>query len=151
MSLPPFQSLLDRYREPVYRFLVATAGPQYADDCFQETFLAALAAYPRLRRGSNLRAWLFTIAYRKAMDSHRTRRKDRATGPAVEKASPSTDGYSDIWDAVKRLPPKQRAAVFHRYAADLPYKDIANVLGSTDAAARQNVREGLKKLKEVFS
>ena len=31
----------------VYRFLMASAGPAEADDCFQETFLSALKAYPR--------------------------------------------------------------------------------------------------------
>ena len=53
--MPPFQAFLDEHRDDVYRFLVASVGPQEADDCFQETFLAALRAYPRLRRDSNLR------------------------------------------------------------------------------------------------
>ena len=42
----------------VYRFLMATVGPNEADDCFQETFLAALRAYPDLKHGDNLRAWV---------------------------------------------------------------------------------------------
>ena len=71
MSVPPFQAFLDQYRDDVYRFLVASVGRQDADDCFQETFLSAMRAYPRLRRNSNLRAWVLTIAHRKALDSHR--------------------------------------------------------------------------------
>ena len=47
MDLPPFQRLLEEHRVAVYRFLVAAVGPQEADDCFQETFLAAMRAYPR--------------------------------------------------------------------------------------------------------
>ena len=46
VSLPPFQRLLDDHGRDVLRFLVAAAGPDEADDCFQETFLAALRAYP---------------------------------------------------------------------------------------------------------
>ena len=53
--------------------LAATVGPQEADDCLQETLIAALRAYPRLRDGSNVRAWLFTIARNKALDEHRSR------------------------------------------------------------------------------
>jgi len=73
MRLPPFQDLLDGNREAVYRFLVAAVGHQDADDCFQETFLAALRAYPRLERADNLRGWLLTIARNKALDHHRRR------------------------------------------------------------------------------
>ncbi|MGH2801874.1 MAG: RNA polymerase sigma factor, partial [Thermoleophilaceae bacterium] len=53
MNLPPFQALLEEHRLDVYRFCVATAGPFEADDCFQETWIAALRAYPKLRRADN--------------------------------------------------------------------------------------------------
>ena len=71
MMLPPFQRLLDEHRTDVYRFLVAAVGRQAADDCFQETFLSALRAYPHLRDANNLRGWLFTIATRKTLDHWR--------------------------------------------------------------------------------
>src|SRR5262249_37750138 len=70
---PPFQRFLDSHRDAVWRFLVASVGPAEAEDCFQETFIAALRAYPRLRPRSNLRAWVLTIAHRKALDAHRAR------------------------------------------------------------------------------
>ena len=73
VRLPPFQSLLDAHRADVYRFCVATVGAVEADDCFQETWIAALRAYPSLRRADNLRAWLFRIAQNKAIDAHRAR------------------------------------------------------------------------------
>ena len=73
VRLPPFQALLDEHRDDVYRFLVASLGRDEADDCFQETFISAMRAYPRLRDASNLRSWLFTIAHRKAIDAHRAR------------------------------------------------------------------------------
>src|SRR5260370_13043490 len=73
MALPPFQTALNEHRDAVSRFLVATVGPQDADDCLQETLIAALRAYPRLRPDSNVRAWMLTIARNKALDSHRAR------------------------------------------------------------------------------
>ncbi len=51
--------------------LRGAVGRGEAEDCFQETFLAALRAYPRLDDTSNLRGWLLTIAHRKAIDHHR--------------------------------------------------------------------------------
>src|SRR6478609_7708042 len=72
-GLPPFQRFLEEHRDAVWRFLVASVGAHDADDCFQETFVSALRAYPRLRPDSNLRGWVLTIAHRKALDVHRAR------------------------------------------------------------------------------
>jgi len=148
---------MDAHRDDVWRFLSAVAGPQEADDCFQETFLAALRAYPKLEDASNLKGWLMTIAYRKAADSHRVRRKgpvpvdafeDRMSNRATNHI-PATD--HELWDAVRGLPPMQRAAVAYRYVNDLAYKDIAAALSCSEDSARQNVRVGLRRLREVLS
>ena len=73
VKLPPFQLLLERHSGEIHRFLAASLGPVEAEDAFQETFLSALRYYPKLRDASNLRAWLFQIAHRKALDMHRAR------------------------------------------------------------------------------
>src|SRR4029453_478348 len=113
MTLPPFQRLLDEHRTDVYRSLVAAVGRQAADDCFQETFLSALRAYPRLRDASNLRGWLFTIATRKTLDHWRgERRRPQPVEAVPERAAPEPpDGDPELWSAVGSLPPTQRAAV----------------------------------------
>jgi RNA polymerase sigma factor (sigma-70 family) len=152
VALPPFQALIDEHRTDVYRFLRASVGPHDADDCFQETFIAALRAYPRLRADSNLRGWLFTIAHRKALDSHRAR--NRRAIPLAELpesvGEPLVNGAEpELWREVGQLPPKQRAAVLLRFAGDLAYREIGEAMGSTEEAARRNVLEGLRKLREV--
>ena len=154
MSLPPFQALLDTHRVDVYRFLVALVGAEEADDCFQETFLAALRAYPKLREASNLRGWILTIAHRKAMDHHRSRvRRAEPVADVPERAGRSVDldGEPELWRAVRALPPKQQAAVVARYVNDLPYRDIARMTGGTEEAARRNAADGIAKLREVWS
>jgi RNA polymerase sigma factor (sigma-70 family) len=156
VRLPPFQVFLDTHRDDVYRFLVYLVGPGEADDCFQETFLAALRAYPRLRDASNLKAWVLTIAHRKALDAHRSRRRRPEPVESLpEAAGPVLDGEGardpGLWRAVGELPPKQRAAVVHRFVADLPYRDIARVMGTTEEAARRSVHEGVRKLREVWT
>jgi RNA polymerase sigma factor (sigma-70 family) len=152
--LPPFQTLLDEHRSDVYRFLVASVGPVEADDCFQETWIAALRAYPRLRRADNLRAWLLRIAQRKAIDSHRARRRrPQPSGSLPETAAEpvSGDGEPALWAAVRRLPPKQRAAVFCRSVLGMPYEELAELLACSQDAARRNVHEGLKSLREEWT
>lgn len=155
MSLPPFQALLDEHGAAVRRFLVAAAGPVDADDCFQETWIAALRAYPDLRHGRELRAWLMRIAQNKAIDSHRARaRRPLPVADSPERSSPSPDVPGDgqpVWARVRELPEKQRMAVFLRSAADLPYEDVARALECSQEAARRNVHEGLKRLREEMA
>jgi RNA polymerase sigma factor (sigma-70 family) len=155
VSLPPFQSLLDAHRGDVYRFLVASVGPVDADDCFQETWIAALRAYPRLKRADNLRAWLLRIAQRKAIDSHRAQsRRARPSDSLPDTAAVAgqhADGAPELWAAVRRLPHKQRAAVFCRSVLGMPYGELAALLDSSEDAARRNVHQGLKTLREEWT
>ena len=152
MSVPPFQAFLDEYRDDVYRFLVASVGRQDADDCFQETFLSAMRAYPRLRRDSNLRAWVLTIAHRKALDNHRANgRRAVPLADVPDTAAGETAAHDAVlWTEVRKLPGKQRAAVVLRFASDLSHDDIGKVLGCSEAAARRNLHEGLEKLRSTW-
>jgi RNA polymerase sigma factor (sigma-70 family) len=152
-DLPPFQSLLDEYKRDVLGFLIAAVGPQEAEDCFQETFLSALRAYPRLGDDRNLRGWLLTIAHRKAIDHHRarTRSPDPVGDPPEVAVRDREPGGGGIWRAVAMLPPKQRTAVALRFACDMPHREIAVALGGTEEAARRNVHEGVKKLREALA
>jgi RNA polymerase sigma factor (sigma-70 family) len=148
-ALPPFQALLDAHGAAVWRFLRASLGEHDAADCYQETVLSALRAYPSLRRADNLKSWFFTIAHHKAIDHHRrVARRREADGVAAEPvvAGPEPDD-EDLWAAVAQLPPKQQAAVVHRYVSDLAYAEIAVILDISEAAARQNVRAGLASLR----
>ncbi len=150
-ALPPFAASLDEHGPAVYRFLVAAVGRQEADDCFQETWLSALRGYERLRPGSNVRAWLLTIAGRKAIDAHRARARrplPAAEVGAEEASSPPEQPDEELWRRVRALPEETRLAVLHRYVTDLPYAQIASLLGCSEAAARQRVRFGLEKLRE---
>ena len=153
-ALPPFQRFLDAHRDVVWRFLVSAVGRTEAEDCFQETFIAALRAYPRLRRDSNLRAWVLTIAHRKALDAHRGRARRAlpvADPGAVDSRSAGSSAQRDeaLWGAVHRLPERQRAAVLLRFLVDLPHRDIAAAIGCSEQAARRSLHEGLVKLRKV--
>jgi RNA polymerase sigma factor (sigma-70 family) len=149
-ALPPFQSIFDEHAHAVLMFLTGAVGSSEAEDCFQETMLSALRAYPRLGDASNLRGWLFTIARRKAIDAHRARARRpvpvaEADPGATFDAHPVTD--DGLWDQVRGLPAKQRRAVVLRFAGDRSYPEIAAAMSTTQDSARQSVHEGLKKLR----
>ena len=153
MHPPPFQALLDAHRGDVYRFLMASVGPTDADDVFQETWIAALRAYPKLKSADNLRAWVLRIAQRKAIDSHRARKRRAVPteSPPEVAVAPEENGRPELWAAVRRLPEKQRTAVFCRSVLGMPYAELAELLESSQDAARRNVHEGLKTLREEWT
>jgi RNA polymerase sigma factor (sigma-70 family) len=160
--LPPFQALLDAHGTDVHRFLIAIIGPVDADDVYQETWLAALRAYPRLREASNLRGWLLTVAHNKAIDFVRARA--RRAVPVAEvpdvaaDAGRSSHGLhglhgldAELWSRVRALPPKQRTAVALRFVTDAAYSEVASVMGTSEEAARRNVHEGLTRLRREYT
>jgi len=163
-EIPPFQAFLDEHRTVVYRYLVAAVGPNEADDCFQETFLAALRAYPKLRNGDNLRAWVLAIATRKVIDAARSRNRRPepvadivdlldATSVVCEEGDPAvpTEIEDPLWGDILALPPRQRVALVHRVLLDRPYTELAAAMGTSMDAARANVYQALKKLREAWT
>jgi RNA polymerase sigma factor (sigma-70 family) len=155
-TVPPFQEFLEANRAVVYRFLTVAVGPQEADDAFQETFIAALRAYPRVREPDKLDRWILAIASRKAVDHHRgaSRRPTPVEDlPEAEddRAPEPQDPTDPLWEAVRGLPPRQRVAVVHRHVLDRSYEEIAELMGSTEQTARANVSQGVRRLRELMT
>lgn len=161
-KLPPFQRLLEEHGDDVLGFLIASVGPGEAEDCFQETLLAALRSYDGLGDARNLKGWLMTIAHRKAVDHHRAR--SRAPWPVADPSAgvsagpgsggsgdPALNGSGDLWGLVGALPAKQRSALALRFAGDMAYRQIGRALDCSEEAARRSVHEGLKRLREELA
>jgi RNA polymerase sigma factor (sigma-70 family) len=154
MSKPPFEAIVARYGPTVLRVCRAVLGPMAADDAWSETFLSAMRTYPDLRPGSNVEAWLVTIAHRKAIDQLRAEsRRAIPTGDLPE--TPSRNGVpggweSDLWAALKALPPRQRETVAYHYLAGLPYADVAEILGGSADAARRAAADGIAALRRTY-
>jgi RNA polymerase sigma factor (sigma-70 family) len=172
VRLPPFQALLDAHGRDVHRFLASMVGAVDADDCYQETWLAALRAYPRLKDAANLRSWILTIAHRKAIDHVRARA--RRAVPVASGSAAVSDAVSDagsaavpaaslaagpapleppddaLWAEVASLPDKQRTAIALHFVLDAAYAEIGTVMQTSEEAARRNVHEGLKRLRKEY-
>ena len=160
VQLPPFDRLVDDHWRDVARLAHALAGPVDGDDVAQQAWTQALAAYPRLTSASHLKAWLMTITSRCAMDVHRARARRptpvaevaevaEATGRAGTRAVelPGAMWDAAVWDAVRTLPQRQRTAVALRYVSDLDHATVAQALGTTPAATRRLVSDGLAALR----
>jgi RNA polymerase sigma factor (sigma-70 family) len=148
---PPFERIVELHGRALLRLCASQVGADRAEDCFQETMLAALRAYRSVRDAAAVRSWLFSIAARKAIDSHRERARAPETVAdldPVAAAEPPAHRDDALWARVRRLPDKQRQAVTLRYLADLSHREIAAVMETTEAAARRNVFEGLVRLRK---
>ncbi|HKP18808.1 MAG TPA: RNA polymerase sigma factor [Gaiellaceae bacterium] len=143
--IPPFERFYTEHRDEVYGLLVRRVGRGPAEDAFQETFLRALRAYPALRHGEHLRAWVLTIARHVAVDAYR---REKPTVDLEEQAElPRRPAYAQLEHLTDELPPTERAAVVLRYAYDLPYAAIGAALGSSEEAARQAASAGVRRLR----
>jgi RNA polymerase sigma factor (sigma-70 family) len=150
----PFEEIVEAHGPVVLRVCRALLGPADADDAWSETFLAALRAYPELRRDSNVKGWLVTIAYRKAIDGLRARnRAPVPTGERMDSVQRAPDPLVDdeLRAALRALPDKQRESVIHHYLGDLPYAEVGELLGTSTDAARRSAADGIAALRRTYA
>lgn len=159
---PPasFDHIAARYQGGIRTYLVRLLGhEQDAEDVCQNAFLRAHRAFARLAPNSNTRAWLYKIATNSALSALKSRRR-RTTGlcdldldtlPADAAAPPERrEQLRAVDGAVRALPPKQRAALMQRQFQGLSYAEIGAILGCSEASARANVYQAIKKLRAAL-
>lgn len=152
----PFEQAVTDHGAVVLRVCRAVLGPVEAEDAWSETFLAALRSWPGLADDADVRAWLVTIAHRKAIDVLRSRarapvpmehlpeRRLVAAGPDEALAD------TELWGALAALPDKQRQCVAYHHVASLPHPEVARIVGGTAAAARRASADGIAALRRTY-
>lgn len=151
---PPFDRLVAAHGRTVLRVCRAVLAPADADDAWQETFLAALRAYPDLDDDANHEAWLVTIAHRKAIDAVRAsarRAVPVATVPECSEAAPPADHGDDLRAAIDGLTDRQRAVVLLHHVAGLPHAEVAAITGSSPAAVRRAGSDAMAALRRALT
>ncbi|HEX5466148.1 MAG TPA: sigma-70 family RNA polymerase sigma factor [Candidatus Limnocylindrales bacterium] len=157
MSKRPFEEIVEQHGATVFRVARAVVGPADAEDAWSETFLAAMRAYPALDEGANMEAWLVTIAHRKAIDLGRSQARRPASVGQPPDDRPATDGLpghapdDELWAAIRALPARQRQTVAYHYLADLPYAEVAAIVGGTAEAARRAAADGIRTLRRTYA
>ncbi|MEI2698718.1 MAG: RNA polymerase sigma factor [Microthrixaceae bacterium] len=151
-----FDWVVSQHGPAVLRACRSLVGVVAADDLWSETFMSAMRSYDGSAPPDNTLAWLLTIARRRSVDHWRAAGRrptttfdlpDFADG-AVEHRLADTDDH--LINLLRLLPPKQRWAVAYRYLADLDYDDIAELIGSSPAAARRSAADGVAKLRAAL-
>jgi RNA polymerase sigma factor (sigma-70 family) len=151
----PFERVVAAHGRTVWRVCRGLLPQHDAEDAWAETMLAALNAYDRLTPGSDVRAWLVTIAHRKAVDVLRAR--NRTAIPVEElPEEPSRDGLPgardlDLWAALGTLPERQRFAVVQHHLGGLPFAQVAELTGGSADAARKAASDGVRRLRTLLS
>jgi RNA polymerase sigma-70 factor (ECF subfamily) len=153
LELPlPFEQIMRRHERDIMRFLLRALGDRDdAADLFQETWLRAYRAYPRLAADREVRSLLYAIAVNlcrnRARDGARRRRvivADDQQDSAAERAGKThrshneNEGYATVrlGELISALPERQREALQLRYFAGLDYPEIAKIMKCSQPAAR---------------
>jgi RNA polymerase sigma factor (sigma-70 family) len=149
MKGKPFDAVVAERGPVVLRMCRATLSSADADDAWSETFLAALRAYPGLPEDANVVAWLVTIAHRKVIDQLRARSRAPVLVPQIaEQADARGTSFLEAAEILRALPDKQRLAVAYHHLVGLPYGQIAELLGNSEAAARRAGADGIRALRK---
>jgi RNA polymerase sigma-70 factor (ECF subfamily) len=163
LERPSFATLIARHGDEIYRYAwQLTRNQADADDLYQETLLKAFRAVGKLDGNANYRAWLYRITSNTFISDRRKRAREHPLTDAIEQSTPATpkdhDGQLDarellgeVQDFVETLPPKQRMALVLRKYHDMSYTEIAETLHSSEPAARANVHQALRKLRDTFA
>ncbi len=136
------EKLVHTYQKDVYRLALSILdNPDDAEDCTQETFLAALRALDSFREDASFKTWLFRIAINICRSRLRRRKNRRQLqellqilfhlrGDEVhpEKKAVQNETDADLWHSICSLDDKHRIPLVLRYYHDLPISDIAAIL-----------------------
>lgn len=162
LPIVTFEDLVERHQAEIYRYsMQLTRNRADADDLYQETLIKAFRAFDRLDGNANHRAWMYKICSNTFLSNQRKAGREGLLDETVEMnlLAESTDHAASL-DAramllevevfVANLPAKQRVALILRKYHEVGYDEIASTLKCSEAAARANVHEALRKLRDCF-
>lgn len=153
--------LVSRHVDAVFALCMRVLGDRdLAQDAAQDAFVNMLGALGRFRGEASFRTWLLRIALNSARSVTRrgVRRREVAILAAesvVDDDDPAARATVSVEServraGLARLPEKQRLSVSLRIDQGLSYAEIADVIGSTEGAARVNYHLGIKRLREML-
>ena len=159
-----FARLYHRHVDVVYRYCLSRTGNRAdAEDLTAKVFLEAWQGLERYRHRGTFRAWLFTIAHRRVIDFYRSTARDpiaQAVPMDASRDGAVTGGpYHEVvldealrklGDLVAGLDHERQTMLTLRYAGDLTYREICQVMGKTTAAVKMATRRTLKQLADQW-
>ena len=150
--------IVERHAPALGRYALNLGVREDVEEVVQDTFVRAFAAIDSFRGESSMRTWLFTIERRLVLDRARSEKR-RGMQLEIEESDLVTSGDAlgdivasetegRILAAVARLSPTQREVFTLRVGEGLSYREIADVAGTTEGAARVHYHNALRIVKE---
>jgi RNA polymerase sigma-70 factor, ECF subfamily len=131
----------------LWRSLFAFTGdPEVASDAMAEAYAQLLARGPAVRAHER---WVWRAAFRIAAGELRDRRR-MGSRADVDEGYEMPEPALDLIDALGRLSPNQRAVAILRLYVDLPSKDVARILGISQATVRVHLSQARRRLRELL-
>jgi RNA polymerase sigma factor (sigma-70 family) len=151
-----FETIVERYRRALMRYVSRLLPPERAEDAVQQAFVSAYEAMHRDGAELNLRPWLYRIAHNAALNALRDRGlrhdelHDRIDGvERPDQALERAQGLREVLVAVQALPERQRDAILLRELEGRSYAEIAVALGVTGGAVRQLLNRARNSLRSA--
>ncbi|HEY2376295.1 MAG TPA: RNA polymerase sigma factor [Gemmatimonadaceae bacterium] len=152
--------LVARHAQALARFACSFGAIDEADDLVQDTFVRAFNSLDGFRGESSFRTWLFTIERRLLLDRRRAEKRrpirvevqegDAATEYDALDSMVAGEAANRVREAMKKLSPTQREVFTLRVAQGLSYKEIADLVGTTEGAARVHYHNAMRAVKEYL-
>jgi RNA polymerase sigma-70 factor, ECF subfamily len=146
-ATPDLGAIFDANAAALYRTILAYTGGRsdVAEEAVAEAFARAAAQFDRIRDPV---PWLYRVAFNAATDELRRDRR-RGQGGDPEPAQPPAEA-SELFDALRNLPPRERAAMVLFYVSDLPVSEVASRMGVATATVRVHLMKGRRRLRELL-
>jgi RNA polymerase sigma-70 factor (sigma-E family) len=148
----PLRAAFERHFEGLFRMaLLVTGTPHDAEDVVQEAFLKASGKLPSLP-AAEVRPYLRAVVLNEWRSRLRRSRRLAARLPLLAQRDLPTateiEDRDEIWTAVLRLAPRQRACVVLRFYEDLSVEETAAVLGCSTGTVKSQLHRALARIRE---
>jgi RNA polymerase sigma-70 factor (ECF subfamily) len=160
-ELLAFEELVKKYQREIYALACRIViDSEEARDLTQQAFLQAFIHIRSFRQQAQFRTWLFRIAINQCYNYLKNKKKfgdplDCDELHLAGEGDPEGDlvaqeDHRRLYEALARLPAKQRAVITLKVEQGLSYQEISEILGGTAGAARVNYCQALKTLKKYL-
>ena len=157
MTREQFISNVERTQGVLRRFLVALCcgDSALADDIAQEAYIKAYLACDSLKEAGKFKSWIYRIAYTTFINHKRSARIDSGYEEAMHlTAGERSDGafdYQHLYDALNRLPAKERSSVLLFYMENYSIKEVAELQDTSESAVKQHLSRGRNHLRGLLT
>lgn len=155
-----FNDLVRRYQQKVYWIAWRILGDHDdADDLVQDVFVRVYESLPKFRRDAALYTWIYRITTNLALNALRKKRRReilrldtvpeivaQGDDPGEQLERKETEAALD--QAIRRLPPKQKAVFVMRYYEQMSYEDIAKIMKRSVGGLKANYFHALRKIRK---